>query len=253
MASSMLVVQMELVEYIYGYNTFDNIKWNLTQGFYSSPSHLGHIPKQSQNDSVTIELFFQLFLMVASIAFVVLFCELGEMLSKAYDQIDQQLFNCNWYKFPNEIRRMLLVVIANVQQPVTICGYGNILCGRDTLKRVRSFTLNWKRCSVDKLNDNHLFIYLFISFWCRQPKMDFHILCCFVMSMSTAICRYQRIIANFEFKCMCCSSGQLLARANHEATLFANFHEHCIDIAELFTISKLIWRVEAAPSKASTV
>lgn len=91
---------------------------------------------QTQDDWNAIELLFQLFLMVWSFVFVSLFCELGEMTLERYEKVDQQLFNCKWYKFPIEIQRMLVIVIANSQQPVTICGYGNIVCTRDALKKV---------------------------------------------------------------------------------------------------------------------
>lgn len=92
--------------------------------------------QQTQSDFNAIELLFQLFLMVWSVVFVSLFCELGEMISKQYDEVDQQLFECNWYKFPVEIQRMLIIFTANTQQPVRILGYGNVLCTRDTLKKV---------------------------------------------------------------------------------------------------------------------
>lgn len=77
-------------------------------------------------------------MVVSSIVYVLLLCELGEMVSNAYEKVDQQLFNCNWYQFPTEMQRMLVTAIANIQQPVTIRGYGNIICNRDTLKKVKA-------------------------------------------------------------------------------------------------------------------
>lgn len=103
---------------------------------YWVPSFSVALFKQTQADSNAIELLFQSFLMVWSFVFVSLFCELGEMISEEYEEIDQRLFECNWHKFPIEMQRMFVIATVNFQQPVYIRGYGDILCTRETLKKV---------------------------------------------------------------------------------------------------------------------
>lgn len=77
-----------------------------------------------------------LMLLNASLQYVILFCELGEMVTRHYDKVDQILLSCKWYKFPIEIQRILVIAIQNIQQPVVIVGYGNIVCRRETFKKV---------------------------------------------------------------------------------------------------------------------
>lgn len=63
-------------------------------------------------------------------------CLLGEMVANQFDIFDENFSLCDWYTFPIEIQRMLVIAMTNIQQPVTIRGYANTECTRDALKRV---------------------------------------------------------------------------------------------------------------------
>lgn len=69
-------------------------------------------------------------------AFVLIFCELGEMVTSQFDAFNDALERCNWYSFPIEIQQMMIIVLANAQQPITIRAFGNIICTRETFKKV---------------------------------------------------------------------------------------------------------------------
>lgn len=83
-----------------------------------------------------IKLIFPLLLVFWSFLFLFLCCECGETVTNQYQMYDEKLILCNWYLLPKEIQRLLVVVIANSQQTVTICGFANTMCTRDIFKKV---------------------------------------------------------------------------------------------------------------------
>lgn len=58
----------------------------------------------------------------------------------------------SWYLLPVEIQRLLLFTIMNVQRPVVIKCFGNILCGREQFKKVRLIDMTYLlnvHCAID--------------------------------------------------------------------------------------------------------
>lgn len=72
-------------------------------------------------------------------AFLFLLCEFGEMVTKRFDEFNEQLFQCNWYSFPIEVQILYLKFSLYPQKPTYIRGYGGILCTRDNFKKVIPF------------------------------------------------------------------------------------------------------------------
>lgn len=72
-------------------------------------------------------------------AFGVLFvsCELGQRITVAFDECSVMIDQFDWYLFPVEIQRMLLIVINFAQQPIVIKCFGSAACDRETFKYVR--------------------------------------------------------------------------------------------------------------------
>lgn len=71
------------------------------------------------------------------------YCEFGERLGQLFTKVDDAMGQLDWYLFPEEIKRMLPVVIINVQQPTEIECFGSISCCRDSFKQV-SLSLFYK-------------------------------------------------------------------------------------------------------------
>lgn len=69
---------------------------------------------------------------------ILLICELGDRVINHFEDIDIS-YLCNWHMFPTNVRRILPMVLMNTQFAVTLAGYGNIPCSRDTCKRVIQF------------------------------------------------------------------------------------------------------------------
>lgn len=72
------------------------------------------------------------------VAFTTVFiaCELGQRISEAFEEIDYTREQFEWYLFPIEIKRVLMMIIVNAQQPVSLECFGRIICTRETLKNV---------------------------------------------------------------------------------------------------------------------
>lgn len=68
-----------------------------------------------------------------SFAQIYLFCELGERLSKRFDEIDYELFDYEWYQWPNEIQKVLPIIMNETQTRIVLKAFGNIECSRETI------------------------------------------------------------------------------------------------------------------------
>lgn len=90
---------------------------------------------------------------------------MGEMMSGEFDAFDAELGQLEWYLFPHEIQRLFIVSIANAQHPTNIQGYGQILCVRETVKKVSE--CRFFLCGREVL-------LLFISVIFRQRKQVSH-------------------------------------------------------------------------------
>lgn len=76
---------------------------------------------------------------IFALALVFIICELGQRMSDTFDEIDSTLDKSDWYLFPIEIKRMLPMIIANAQEPVSLECFGSIICSRNTFKNVTCF------------------------------------------------------------------------------------------------------------------
>lgn len=71
-----------------------------------------------------------------ALTFVFIACELGQRLTDAFEEIEDIVDHFDWYLFPNEIKRILLIVMVIAQQPVEMECFGSISCSRVTFKNV---------------------------------------------------------------------------------------------------------------------
>lgn len=65
-----------------------------------------------------------------------LYCDLGQTMTNQFDGFNDELCRYNWYLFPIEMQHMLVIIMANTQQPAIVQGFGNIMCTRDAFKKV---------------------------------------------------------------------------------------------------------------------
>lgn len=90
---------------------------------------------QLQHGNV-VPVLLTIFTGLMALALVFINCELCQRISDAYEQVDITIVQFEWYLFPNDIQRMLPIIIANAQQPVELECFGSIKCGREVFKNV---------------------------------------------------------------------------------------------------------------------
>lgn len=92
---------------------------------------------QLDHNSIPIELIRTIIMAFWTFICVILFGELGEMITNQFNLYSYELNQCpNWDLFPLEMQRMFAIFLSNAQQLTLIRGYGNELCARATAKEV---------------------------------------------------------------------------------------------------------------------
>lgn len=67
---------------------------------------------------------------------VFIFCEAGEMITLRFEQICDDIGQCDWYLYPAETQKILPIIIQCAQQPVTLRAFGKASCTRESFKTV---------------------------------------------------------------------------------------------------------------------
>lgn len=63
-------------------------------------------------------------------------CEFGERFTGAYNKINDEINEIDWYLMKIETIRMLVIVMINSQKPLEIQFFGSISCNRYQFQRV---------------------------------------------------------------------------------------------------------------------
>lgn len=87
-------------------------------------------------------------------AFGIIFvtCELGQRLSDAFEEINDEIESFEWYQFSYEIQQMLPIILIVSQQPVDLECFGSITGCRMTFQKVSTFRVLQFKCFTEKLN-----------------------------------------------------------------------------------------------------
>lgn len=68
---------------------------------------------------------------------MVFFCsEIGQRIGNAYDEIDDEIYQLDWYLLPIKIQQIFPTIMINTQQPVYLKCFGSATCSRETFKKV---------------------------------------------------------------------------------------------------------------------
>lgn len=70
-----------------------------------------------------------------------------------FDATDEELYQCDWYSFPMDMQKMVLIFMMGTQEPVFIRGFGNIECTRDAFKKVLFLTIKIIFTDQTKITD----------------------------------------------------------------------------------------------------
>lgn len=91
---------------------------------------------QSLDSVDPIDFFMPLCMMTWS--FIIMFCncEVGQSMDNQFLKLSNDIYKCDWFCLPHKLQRMFIIIIMNAQ-PVLIYGFGNVVCSRESFKRVR--------------------------------------------------------------------------------------------------------------------
>lgn len=70
------------------------------------------------------------------ISFLFVICEPGHFCTKQFEQIEDELSQCEWYALPIKFQRKYMVSLADTQTPTRLHSYGGVVCNRETSKKV---------------------------------------------------------------------------------------------------------------------
>lgn len=90
---------------------------------------------QSHNEVFSIVFLELIFYAVWSFGLVYIACEMSQRFCDALNEMDDDIGQLDWYLYPAEIQRLLLIIVENSQQPVIVKCFGSIACSRETLKK----------------------------------------------------------------------------------------------------------------------
>lgn len=65
-----------------------------------------------------------------------LICNLGEMVTSAFLELDETVYAILWYNLPVELQKYLVPMLLSTQRPVIMKGVFALDCSRDTFKQV---------------------------------------------------------------------------------------------------------------------
>lgn len=83
-----------------------------------------------------VELFTPLLMMMWSFVMIFCICEIGQSVDNQFDNLNDDIWKCDWYLLPPKLQQMLIIIIGNSQEPKSIRGFGNIECTRESFKQV---------------------------------------------------------------------------------------------------------------------
>lgn len=65
-----------------------------------------------------------------------IFCEFGQKMTNAFDEIGAEFENVSWYLLPIMVQQKIPMIISFNQTPVILKGYGSITGSREVFKQV---------------------------------------------------------------------------------------------------------------------
>ena len=70
------------------------------------------------------------------ILFIFLLCEPGARMTNQLGKFSDELNRSDWYLLPIELQRWYIIFVSDTQNPIKVFSYADIVCERETLKRV---------------------------------------------------------------------------------------------------------------------
>lgn len=64
-------------------------------------------------------------------------CDFGERVTNHFDELNNAIYECEWYTFAIKFQNFLPMILMCTQEPMVLKGFGNVPCTREAFKKVR--------------------------------------------------------------------------------------------------------------------
>lgn len=99
--------------------------------FFSFP----FISKWAEHSNL-MDIIIIAYLIILIISLLFVFCEGGHFCTATFENIEDDVVQCDWYLLPIKLQRMYMVFLASTQNPNEISTFFSITSGRETSKKV---------------------------------------------------------------------------------------------------------------------
>lgn len=85
-----------------------------------------------------MELFQGAMALSASYIWLFVFCYFGEKVTGAFDKLSDCIYQTDWYRFPVELRKYVVIMLLFAQKPVYMLAFKKFQCTLRTFEQVNS-------------------------------------------------------------------------------------------------------------------
>lgn len=94
---------------------------------------------QSKSSVGAFELVKPFVLIFWAFASMFMMCQVADNVTNRFDALNNAIWQTEWYCFPIDVQKIWPTIMMDIQEPVFIRGFGNVLCTRETFKKVSVF------------------------------------------------------------------------------------------------------------------
>ncbi|XP_031634447.1 uncharacterized protein LOC116347847 [Contarinia nasturtii] len=71
-----------------------------------------------------------------SFLLIFLFCYYGQEVSTAFEELDDEIYQCEWYEFSYKVQRIFPIMMIVAQETVNVESTGDFVCNRVTFNKI---------------------------------------------------------------------------------------------------------------------
>lgn len=71
-----------------------------------------------------------------SFVIIFFFCYFGENICGQFNELNDAIYQLDWYRCPIEIQRLIPTILIVTQNSPVLRGIGNVVCNREAFKKV---------------------------------------------------------------------------------------------------------------------
>lgn len=95
--------------------------------------------KQAHDLENPFELVRPMTVIFFSFLTIFFFCETAEQITAQFEEINDDLYQSDWYSYPLKVQKIIPTIMIGTQQEISVQGFGNLIFTRESFKRVSSF------------------------------------------------------------------------------------------------------------------